>query len=86
MQKYALLSAVAIIIIVWSSGAARAAEVTLIAPGGIRAAVQQMIPAFERATGHKVEATFGSGGGTKERGHQEVSRSTCPSCNRHWSP
>ena len=67
MQKYALLSAVAIIIIVWSSGAARAAEVTLIAPGGIRAAVQQLIPAFERATGHKVEATFGSGGGTKER-------------------
>ena len=26
-----------------------------------------MIPNFERATGHKVKATFGSGGGTKER-------------------
>ena len=39
----------------------------LIAPGGIRAAVEQMIPDFERATGHKVKATFGSGGGTKER-------------------
>ena len=66
MKKYALLSAVAIMT-VWSCGAARAAEVTLIAPGGIRAAVQQLIPAFERATGHKVNATFGSGGGTKER-------------------
>ena len=53
--------------IVCNLNAGRAAEVTLIGPGGIRAAVQQMIPNFERATGHKVNATFGSGGGTKER-------------------
>jgi len=65
-MNYVLSAAIAIII-VWSCDAARAAEVTLIAPGGIRAAVQQLIPAFERATGHKVNATFGSGGGTKER-------------------
>src|SRR2546423_11799973 len=44
---------------------AAAAEVTLVAPGGIRAAVAQMIPAFEKKTGHKVKATFGSGNGTK---------------------
>ena len=44
---------------------AGAAEVTLIAPGGIRAAVEQMIPAFEKKTGHKVKPTFGSGNGTK---------------------
>jgi len=44
-----------------------AAEVTLIAPGGIRAAVEQMIPAFEKKTGHTVKATFGSGNGTKQR-------------------
>jgi molybdate transport system substrate-binding protein len=43
----------------------RAAEVTLIAPGGIKAAIDQMIPDFERRTGHKVKATYGSGGGTK---------------------
>src|SRR5215813_7329617 len=66
MKKYAVLSEVAILA-VCGCGAACAAEVTLIAPGGIRAAVQQMIPDFERATGHKVNATFGSGGGTKER-------------------
>ena len=42
-------------------------EITLIAPGGIRDAIQRMIPGFERATGHKVRATFGSGGGTKQR-------------------
>src|SRR5437762_3407534 len=65
-MKRLLLSAVAIIT-VWSSDLGRAAEVTLIASGGIRAAVEQMIPDFERATGHKVKATFGSGGGTKER-------------------
>src|SRR5439155_23649958 len=44
---------------------AGAAEITLVAPGGIRAAVEQMIPAFEKKTGHKVKATFGSGHGTK---------------------
>src|SRR5947207_11848212 len=42
-------------------------EVTLVAPGGIRAAVEQMIPAFEKKTGHKVKATFGSGLGTKRQ-------------------
>jgi len=42
-------------------------EVTLIAPGGIRAAVEQLIPGFEQKTGVKVKATFGSGGGTKQQ-------------------
>src|SRR3954466_7243888 len=50
-----------------SNSPASAAEVTLIAPGGIRAAIEQMIPAFEKKSGHKVKATFGSGGGTKDR-------------------
>jgi molybdate transport system substrate-binding protein len=66
MNKF-LVWAVVPISVVSMSAAARAAEVTLIGPGGIRAAVDQMIPAFEKATGHKVKATFGSGGGTKER-------------------
>lgn len=42
-------------------------EVTLIAPGGARAAIDQIIPGFERKTGYKVKATFGSGGGTHQR-------------------
>ena len=42
-------------------------EITLIAPGGIRDAIERMIPDFERKTGHTVKATFGSGGGTKQR-------------------
>ena len=42
-------------------------EITLIAPGGIRARLQKMIPDFERRTGHTVKATFGSGNGTKRQ-------------------
>jgi len=45
----------------------QAAEITLIAPGGIRAAVEQLIPGFEKKTGNKVKATFGSGNGTKKQ-------------------
>jgi molybdate transport system substrate-binding protein len=46
---------------------AQAEEITLIAPGGIREPIQKLIPGFERATGHTVKATFGSGLGTKKQ-------------------
>lgn len=49
------------------SARAQSTEVTLIAPGGIRAAVEQLIPGFEKKTGYKVKATFGSGGGTHKQ-------------------
>ncbi len=42
-------------------------EITLIAPGGIRAALEQLIPGFEKKTGRKVKATYGSGLGTKQQ-------------------
>jgi molybdate transport system substrate-binding protein len=61
----AVLSAVTVAFALSAAQTAAAAEVTLVAPGGIRAAVEQMIPAFEKKTGHKVKATFGSGNGTK---------------------
>jgi molybdate transport system substrate-binding protein len=50
-----------------SADARRQAEITLVAPGGIRAALQQLIPAFERQTGHKVTPTFISGGAAKAK-------------------
>jgi molybdate transport system substrate-binding protein len=50
-----------------SANTVHADEVALIAPGGIRDALQQMIPGFERKTGHTVKATFGSGGGTRQQ-------------------
>ncbi len=40
---------------------------TLIAPGGIRAALEQLIPVYERKSGQKIKATFGSGLGTKKQ-------------------
>ena len=42
-------------------------EVTLVAPGGIRAALEKLIPAYESKTGNKVKATYGSGLGTKKQ-------------------
>jgi molybdate transport system substrate-binding protein len=65
-MKHLLPCAVTIAAVV-STGSAGAAEVTLIGPGGIRAAIQQMTPGFEQKTGHKLKATIGSGGGTKDR-------------------
>src|ERR1700680_3548273 len=64
-MKYLLSSAVIAGLALGNVHGAGAAEVTLVAPGGIRAAVEQMIPAFEKKTGHKVKPTFGSGNGTK---------------------
>src|SRR2546428_4466485 len=65
-----LRSTVAAVVVAAAFVAARPAcadEVTLIAPGGIRAAIEKMIPEFERQTGHTVKATFGSGLGTKQQ-------------------
>jgi molybdate transport system substrate-binding protein len=64
------LSVIAIAAIALGSlyhGDAQSKEITLIAPGGIRDAIEQMIPGFEAKTGYKVKATFGSGLGTKKQ-------------------
>lgn len=50
----------------WSKARAQD-EVTLIAPGGAKAALEQLIPGFESKTGTKVRATYGSGLGTKKQ-------------------
>ena len=63
-----LFSVAAVLILLGGSGTAVAqTEVTLIAPGGIRAPIEQLIPGFEKKTGYKVNPTFGSGGGTKKQ-------------------
>jgi len=67
-MKHLVWSAIVVVALGHSQGArVQAAEVTLIAPGGARAAVEQLIPGFERKTGNKVKATFGSGNGTKKQ-------------------
>src|SRR5580692_9297266 len=66
-MKYVLPSTI-VALVLGSSGIAHPqGEITLIAPGGIRAAIEQLIPGFERKTGRKVKATFGSGNGTKQQ-------------------
>ena len=79
-MKYLLSSAV-IVLTLCNSYSARADEVTLVAPGGIRAAVEKLIPGFEQKTGHKVKATFGSGLEPRSRSCA-ASLSTCRSCSR----
>jgi molybdate transport system substrate-binding protein len=67
-RLFASLAAVAMSVLALghlSSAGAQSNAITLIAPGGIKAAVEQLIPGFERKTGRKVNATFGSGLGTK---------------------
>jgi molybdate transport system substrate-binding protein len=73
-MKYPLTSAIAALALCGlysTSGqinaSAQSNEITLIAPGGFRAAGEQLIAAFEQKTGRKVKATFGSGLGTKKQ-------------------
>src|SRR5262245_22606365 len=68
MKERISITVVALVLSV--SPAALADEVTLIASGGMRCAVDRMTPEFERRTGHTIKATIGSGGGT----HQQVVR------------
>lgn len=68
-MKYLLSSAVfAFVLFHASSG--RAQEITLVAPGSIRCAMDRMASDFERKTGYAVKATIGAGGAT----HQQVVR------------
>jgi ABC-type molybdate transport system substrate-binding protein len=65
-----LLSTAIVALVLLNSHNARAQEVTLVAPGGMKCAMDRMAPDFERKTGHPVKATIGSGGTT----HQQVVR------------
>ena len=68
-MKFLLASAV-VVLTLGSSYVARADDVTLVAPGGMRCPIDRMTPDFERKTGHKLKATIGAGGAT----HQQVVR------------
>lgn len=63
-----LMSAAVLAILVCGAQAARAEEVTLVAPGGMRCPIELMKPDFERKTGHVLKPTIGAGGAT----HRQV--------------
>jgi molybdate transport system substrate-binding protein len=66
-MKYFRLAALILVVVLAGSFSARAqTEVTLVAPGSARDALEQIIAGFETKTGYKVKATFGSGGKTKQ--------------------
>ncbi len=58
---------VAVMTLCWTCSA-WAEDVTLVAPGGMRCAIDKIAPQFEIKTGHKIKATIGAGGAT----HQQV--------------
>src|SRR4051794_17897454 len=63
-----LISAAVLTLVTCSAQAARAEEVTLVAPGGMRCPLDLMKPGFEKKTGHMLKATIGAGGAT----HRQV--------------
>jgi molybdate transport system substrate-binding protein len=68
MRKYLLSTVVVLALLLGSSNSVRAqTEVTVIAPGDMRAVLDQFSPGFESKTGNKVKATIGSGLATKKR-------------------
>jgi molybdate transport system substrate-binding protein len=54
-RLFLLLSALA-----WPGGAAWAADIHVMTSGGFTAAYNELVPAFERATGHKVITAYGA--------------------------
>lgn len=46
---------------------AKGVEITLLVPGGIRAAAEQLVPDFEHKTGYTVTMTVGNGNGTRQQ-------------------
>jgi len=54
-------------LVIAGAHAASAAELTLVAPGGIRAALEDLTAKYEAQSHNTVKATYGSGGGTKAR-------------------
>lgn len=67
MRRLSLIAFAIVVVLSSSQDSHAQTEVSLIAPGGIKAAIQQLIPGFESSTAYKVKATFGSGLGTKKQ-------------------
>jgi molybdate transport system substrate-binding protein len=68
MKRTARSLAVVVAVVLNSSAAALAqTEITLIVPGSARAALDVLLPAFERTTGHKIKSSGGNGIETKRR-------------------
>jgi molybdate transport system substrate-binding protein len=63
-----LLSSAVFALVLFHANSGHAQEITLVAPGSIRCAMDRMAADFERKTGYTVKAAIGAGGAT----HQQV--------------
>jgi len=67
-MKYLLSSALIVVLTLAGSLSARAqTEITLIAPGSAKDALEKIIAGFEAKTGDRVKPTYGSGGKTRQQ-------------------
>jgi molybdate transport system substrate-binding protein len=67
ISALATTAKVASLFLLAQSLAAQAAEVKVFSGGGFRSVVTELVPVFERTTGHKVVATFDSNDGFERR-------------------
>jgi molybdate transport system substrate-binding protein len=58
MTRHFLIALIGIAALL-ATASARAAEIKVLASNGVKAALEELAPAFERATGNKVSITFG---------------------------
>lgn len=67
MKYFASSALIYVLALAGSLNAHAQTEITLIAPGSARDALEQIITGFEAKTGYKVKPTFGSGGKTRQQ-------------------
>jgi len=61
------LSILPVILLLSASSVFAQSEITLLSPGSIQASMENLVASFESKTGHKVKATFASGGVTRQQ-------------------
>src|SRR3989442_1367972 len=64
MRKLAILAAAALIA---ATGSAPAAEIDALVTTAMKAAIDELVPPFERANGHNVRVSYGPSGGVARR-------------------
>jgi molybdate transport system substrate-binding protein len=68
MPKYAIrLLAAALPLLALFAGAGEAAELKVVCSGGMRAVLQELGPAFEKETGHKLSVEYATAGKVEEK-------------------
>jgi molybdate transport system substrate-binding protein len=67
MRKLAILAAAALIAATGSAPAAEAAEIDALITTAMKAAIDELVPPFERANGHNVRVSYGPSGGVARR-------------------